>query len=61
MSPDGGAGAPVVTDEMIEAGISVLWVSGVVEGQLDSDKSLVSEIYRAMARAALSSDHQCGE
>ena len=44
-----GAGAPVVTSEMIEAGVEVLWASGAVEEQLGSDKLLVSEIFQAMA------------
>lgn len=51
-APDLGAGEPAqveVTPEMVEAGISVLWASGAVEGELGSDKLLVAEIYRAMA------------
>ena len=34
--------------EMVAAGVAVLWQSGAVEGQLDSDELLVSEIFQAM-------------
>ncbi len=43
-----------VTPEMIEAGLSVLWASGAVEGQLGSDRALVAEIFEAMVLAAAS-------
>lgn len=38
--------------EMVAAGVEVLWASGAVEGQLDSDELLVADIYLAMARLA---------
>lgn len=43
---------PKVSAQMVAAGVRVLWSSGVVEGQLDSDELLVADIYRAMARQA---------
>jgi len=48
-----GAGLPTPetcepSPEMVAAGVAVLWQSGVVEGQLDSDEDLVLEIYQAM-------------
>jgi hypothetical protein len=39
------------TQEMIKAGVDVLWASGAVEGELDSDRLLVAEIVQAMWRA----------
>jgi hypothetical protein len=56
--PEGGAGAPVVTSEMIDAGTEVLWASGAVEEQLGSDKELVSEIFQAMARLSPLAAHR---
>jgi hypothetical protein len=56
----GGAGRLIAleepTAEMIEAGLSVLWASGAIEGQLDSDELLVAEIFQAMAKAIPSSE-----
>ncbi len=43
---------PKVSAQMVAAGVRVLWSSGVVEGQLDSDELLVADIYRAMFRQA---------
>jgi hypothetical protein len=40
-----------LTPAMVKAGLAVLWRSGAVEEQLDSDADLVSEIYQAMLRA----------
>ena len=38
----------VITPEMIEAGVSVLWNSGAVENPLDADRILIREIFVAM-------------
>jgi len=40
-----------VSESMVAAGVAVLWASGAVEGWLDSDELLVSEIFEAMAKA----------
>ena len=45
---DSGAPQIKVTPEMIRAGVDVLWASGAVEEQLDSDELLVSDIFHAM-------------
>jgi hypothetical protein len=42
-----------VSEQMVAAGVAVLWQSGAVEGQLDSDELLVAEIFQEMAKAAL--------
>jgi hypothetical protein len=47
----GGAGAPdkiEVTDQMIEAGLKVLYASGIVDGPSGEDSELVAEIFDAM-------------
>lgn len=41
-----------VSEQMVDAGVAVLWSSGVVEGRLGSDGLLVAEIYRAMNAAS---------
>ena len=41
----------IISVSMVDAGVSILWASGVVEGQLGSDRLLVSEIFEAMASA----------
>jgi hypothetical protein len=42
------------TAEMVAAGVAVLWESGAIEAQLDSDELLVSEIFQAMWMASSS-------
>ena len=44
-----------ITAPMIDAGVRVLWRSGLVDGQVEADKVTVAEIYRAMCRAHLAS------
>jgi hypothetical protein len=47
------ASAPATaSSSMVAAGVAVLWRSGVVEGQLGSDRLLVAEIFEAMSSAA---------
>lgn len=41
-----------ITPEMIEAGVSVLWETIPFQEQLESDRLLVEEIFRAMEMAA---------
>jgi len=47
-SPLRGVVPPTVSASMVAAGVAVLWESGAVEGELDSDELLVSDIFRAM-------------
>lgn len=47
---NGGVGAPEITDQMIEAGLEVLYASGLVDGPSGEDTPLVVEIYCAMHR-----------
>ena len=42
----------LVSEQMVSAGVAVLWGSGAVEVQLGCDKLLVAEIFEAMAAAA---------
>ncbi len=45
------AGAEMeVTPQMIQAGLVVLYASGITDNRLGADTLLVDEIYRAMAR-----------
>ena len=44
--------SPLVSKQMVDAGLAVLWRSGAVEVQLGSDKLLVAEIFEAMSSAA---------
>ena len=47
------AGAEIeVTDEMVQSGLTVLYNSGIVDGQLGADSLVLEEIYRAMAAAS---------
>lgn len=47
-----------VSEQMVSAGVAVLWRSGAVEGQLGSDGLLVVEIFRAMIAASCRSNHK---
>ncbi len=47
-SPSHDAAPAIVSEEMVAAGVRVLWQSGAVEGQLGSDELLVADIFRAM-------------
>ena len=47
------ASAPqIVSEQMVAAGVAVLWASGAVEGSLGSDELLVAEIFEAMSLAS---------
>lgn len=46
------AALPTISDEMVTAGVAVLWGSGAVEGRLGSDALLVAEIFLAMNGAS---------
>ena len=37
-----------VSEEMIEAGLRVLWDSGAVENPMDADRTLIREIFAVM-------------
>ena len=37
-----------VTPQQMDAGAAILWESGIVDVQLESDRELVAEIFRAM-------------
>lgn len=41
-----------VTEEMMEAGWKVLLESGITDAQVEADKLVLAEIYRAMAAQA---------
>lgn len=41
-----------VSEQMVAAGVEVLWRSGAVEAPLGCDELLVSEIFQAMDRAS---------
>jgi hypothetical protein len=54
-TPQGKAGAPEieVTPDMIEAGVRVLWESGVVETPIDGvDQMVIQRIFVAMSLAS---------
>ncbi|MGH6851777.1 MAG: hypothetical protein ACREDJ_00980 [Methylocella sp.] len=38
------------THQLVEAGVAILWNSGMADGCLEADKLPVAEIYEAMAR-----------
>ena len=40
---------PEITDEMLKAGLFILYQSGLVDGQVEADKLVLAEAYRAMA------------
>ncbi len=40
-----------VTDAMANAGVAVLWSSGIVDGRVEADKLVVAEIFRVMSQA----------
>jgi len=44
-----------ITPEMLEAGIEILYASGMVDGRIDADGLVLAEIYCAM-RAAQKTD-----
>jgi hypothetical protein len=48
-----------ITDEMIEAGVTVLWQSGAIEYPIGSDRLLVADIFEAMIRVSDISKNVC--
>ena len=46
-----GAPGDEITPRMIEAGVQVLWASGITDAPLGADRLLVVEIYQAMCSA----------
>jgi hypothetical protein len=48
LSLQGEAGAPELTEKMIEAGVQVLWKSGAIENPTSLDRELVRRVYLAM-------------
>lgn len=42
----------LITEEMVQAGVEVLWNSGALDVETDADREIVREIYQAMVLAA---------
>lgn len=42
-----------VTSVMMDAGVKVLWAAGITDDQVESDRLVVADIFRAMCAKAI--------